>query len=210
MYSNRQNIIITGLCLAMVLVLASGCSDQILFRAGSNYFPLTAGRSWKYTIGEDTVYVEVRGDTAILDRGCIQVDRNFAPEYFITSPTEVRKLIVNTRLRPGGEDTVECRFGVCYYLPLVAGNWYTDRFDTTLIYGPDTINYTHLLEVKVSKVDLVQVPAGSFDDCYRLEFREKIMKDDTTENVWVEWLAPNVGVVKRVQGTVEEVLVDYQ
>uniref|UniRef100_A0A7V3PU39 DUF3108 domain-containing protein n=1 Tax=candidate division WOR-3 bacterium TaxID=2052148 RepID=A0A7V3PU39_UNCW3 len=64
--------------------------------------------------------------------------------------------------------------------------------------------------MKVSKVDLVQVPAGSFDDCYRLEFREKIMKDDTTENVWVEWLAPNVGVVKRVQGTVEEVLVDYQ
>ncbi|MGB9741872.1 MAG: hypothetical protein ACP5JB_04750 [candidate division WOR-3 bacterium] len=211
MFSERQNFkaVLRLIGVFVLAVLIFGCSDRTLFRAGSNYFPLNAGRSWKYLIGDDTVYVEVRGDTAILNRGCIQVERNFAPEYYITSPTEVRKLIIETVPRPGGEDTVEYRFGLRYYLPLVEGNRYEDRFDTTLIYGLDTINYTHLLTVNVGKIEPVQVPAGVFNDCYRLDFTETIMKDDTTSRLWVEWLAPGVGVVRRLTGSDEEVLVEY-
>lgn len=212
MFSNRQNFnIVKGIAGSLLmLVVGISCSDRILFRSGSNYFPLTPGKSWKYAIGDDTVYVEVRGDTAILNRKCIQVDRNFAPEYYLTSPNEVRQLVISTVSRPGGEDTIEYRFGVRYYFPPVAGNRYADRFDTSYTYGQDTINFIHLLEVSVTKVDFVQVPAGRFDDCYCLEFTETMVKDDTTSRVWVEWLAPEVGVVKRVTGTEEEVLVEYR
>lgn len=196
--------------LVLLLSLVAGCSDRVLFRAGSNYFPLNQGRSWKYLAGNETVYVAVRGDTAILNRLCIQVDRNFAPEYYLASPDEVRRLIVTTRSRPGGEDTVEFRFGIVYYLPPLLGNRYQDRFDTTLISGPDTIAFVHILDVRVSGVEALTVPAGSFEDCYRLEFSEVIISGDTTVNNWVEWLAPDVGLIKRSTSAGDEVLVEYR
>ncbi len=205
----RVKLAVFGLVLLLV-GLITGCSERILFRAGRNYFPLSTGRSWKYAVGNDTVFVEVRGDTAVLNRVCIQVDRNFAPEYYITSPNEVRKLIVTTRPRPGGEDTVEFRFGLLYWLPPVLGNRYQDRFDTTLISGPDTIAFTHLLDVRVGGIETVTVPAGQFADCYRLEFTETTISEDTTITNWVEWLAPDVGVVKRSTGTGDEVLVEFR
>ncbi len=211
-FSGRKTgltLAVSGLSLLLV-GLITGCSERVLFRAGRNYFPLSAGRSWKYALGNDTVYVEVRGDTAVLNRVCIQVDRNFAPEYYITSPNEVRKLIVITRPRPGGEDTVEFRFGLLYWLPPVLGNRYQDRFDTTLISGPDTIAFTHLLDVRVGEIETVTVPAGEFEDCYRLEFSETIVSEDTTVINWVEWLAPDVGVVKRSTGAGDELLVEYR
>ncbi|MCX7733062.1 MAG: hypothetical protein N2248_07880 [candidate division WOR-3 bacterium] len=211
-FSGRKTgvmVAVSGLLLLLVGLIA-GCSERVLFRAGRNYFPLSAGRSWKYALGNDTVYVEVRGDTAVLNRGCIQVDRNFAPEYYITSPNEVRKLIVTTRPRPGGEDTVEFRFGLLYWLPPVLGNRYQDRFDTTLISGPDTIAFTHLLDIRVGEIETVTVPAGEFEDCYRLEFTETIVSEDTTVINWVEWLAPDVGVVKRSTGAGDELLVEYR
>ncbi|MEN9979342.1 MAG: hypothetical protein ABIK38_03240 [candidate division WOR-3 bacterium] len=205
----RVTLAVSGLLL-LLAGLIIGCSERVLFRAGRNYFPLTAGRSWKYAAGNDTVFVEVRGDTAVLNRGCIQVDRNFAPEYYITSPNEIRKLIVTTIPRPGGEDTVEFRFGLLYWLPPVLGNRYQDQFDTTLISGPDTIAFTHLLDVRVSGVETVTVPAGEFEDCYRLEFTEITVSEDTTVINWVEWLAPDVGVVKRSTGSGDELLVEYR
>lgn len=205
----RLTLAVSGLTLLLVGLIA-GCSERVLFRAGRNYFPLSAGRSWKYAVGNDTVYVEVRGDTAVLNRGCIQVDRNFAPEYYITSPNEVRRLIVTTKPRPGGEDTIEFRFGLVYWLPPVLGNRYQDRFDTTLISGPDTIAFIHLLDVRVAGIETVTVPAGEFQDCYRLEFTEKRVSQDTAVSTWVEWLAPDVGVIKRMTSTGDEILVEYR
>lgn len=187
------------------------CSDTLLYRAGANYFPLNPGTRWKYLAAEDTVEVEVDTLPAVmLNQNCIRVYRNAAPEYYLTSPTEVRRLVVNTIARPNAPDTVEYRFSLLYQLPHVVGNIYFDSFDTTLAYGPDTIEYSHFISARVAAVEKVTTGAGVYDDCYRIEFNEKKLAADTTEISWTEWLAPGVGVVRRKSSQGEEVLLEYQ
>ncbi len=187
------------------------CSDTLLYRAGANYFPLTAGTGWKYLAGIDTIYVEVDTVPAVmLNQSCIRVYRNGAPEYYLSSPTEIRRLFTNTISRPNAPDTVEHRFALVYQLPFVVGNSYLERFDTTLTYGPDTVKYTHILAVRVAAIENVSTSAGTYYDCYRLEFGEKIFARDTTETTWIEWLAPETGIVRRQTAQGEEVLVEYR
>jgi len=198
----------TFLC-AVVLGLA--CSDMLLYRSGANYFPLFPGGKWRYLLDMDTVYVEV--DTlpaTIADKNCIRVYRNFAPEYYLASPSEIRKLVVSAISRPGGEDTVEFRFGLLYRLPFILGDRFQDHFDTILTWGPDTVQFVHSLDVRVAGIDSVQVPAGTFYECYRLEFTETVVKPETVSTQWVEWLAPEVGVVQRQSGTEKELLIGYR
>ncbi len=200
------------LLLLTVAVILPGCSERVLFRAGANYFPLFPGAEWCYAIGADTIEVWVDTLPEVKDnQQCIVVYRNYAKEFYITSPTEVRKLFIQTESRPGGEDTVEYRFGLLYSLPLILGDAYRDSYDTTLIWGPDTVVYSRILRVRVAAVENVVVPAGEFFDCYRLEFVDSIVKDTTVViNSWAEWLAPNVGVVKRITGGDVEVLVEHR
>ncbi len=211
MYFNRRLVTELIFISAVIAVVLLGCSERVLFRAGANYFPLLPGAEWRYARGTDTVEVWVDTLPEVKEnQQCVVVYRNYAKEYYVTSPTEVRKLFIQTELRPGGEDTIEHRFGLLYPLPLVEGETYRERYDTTLIWGPDTVAYSHILSVRVAKIESVSVPAGEFFDCYRLEFVDSIVKEMTVVNSWVEWLAPNVGVVKRVQGNDVEVLVEYQ
>lgn len=199
--------------LLVVLFLLSlfSCSDTLFYRAGADYFPLTPGSRWKYLAGEDTVEVEVDTVPAVmLNQNCIRVYRNAAPEYYLISPFEVRRLVLNAIPRPNAPDTVECRFSLYYQLPLVVGNTYFDRFDTTLIYGPDTLQYSHLISGRIAALEQISVGAGNYHDCYRIEFNEKIVAFDTTETVWSEWLAPGIGVVRRQTAQGDEILVEYQ
>ncbi len=188
------------------------CSDTLLYRSGANYFPLPAGAHWKYSLNGDTAYVQVDTIRAVIaNENCIRVYRNFAPEYYIVNPSEIQKLIVTAIPAPNQEDTVEFRFGLRYRQPVVLGDWFEDGFDTTIIWGPDTFQFIHTLKVVVVAIDSVAVPAGRFYDCYRLEFAETIIKPDTVINQWVEWLAPDVGVVQRQYPSGEkECLIEYR
>ncbi|MGQ9707559.1 MAG: TapB family protein [bacterium] len=195
----------------LVIVLGLACQDMLLYRSGANYFPIFPGGQWRYLLDTDTIIVEVdTRDTTIASKSCVRIYRNFAPEYYIASPNEIWKLVVSTMPRPGGEDTVEFRFGLRYRLPFVLGDRFQDHFDTILIRGPDTVQFVHTFEVRVSGVDSVRVPAGAFFDCYRLEFTELVVKPETVLTQWVEWLAPGVGVVQCQRGNEKEVLIEYR
>lgn len=195
----------------LTALTAVSCNDSILLRSDANYFPLLPGSSWQYLRGEDTVYVTVDTlSSVILNQPCTRVYRNFAPAYFLAGPTEVRRLSVGVISRPGGEDTVEYRFALLYQLPLVLGNVYNDAYDTTLIWGPDTLNYHHTLNAQVAAIESVATPAGVFYDCYRIDFTETTAARETTQTAWREWLAPGTGVVRRQGVDFEEILVKYQ
>ncbi|MEO0005158.1 MAG: hypothetical protein ABIK49_04065 [candidate division WOR-3 bacterium] len=196
----------------ITVLIFLGCSDMLLYRSGANYFPLPQGATWKYLFENDTIYVQVDTSPAVIaNRNCIRVYRNFAPEYYTVSPTEIEKLIITEIPRPNKPDTVEFRFGLRYRQPLVLGDSFQDSFDTTLFWGQDTVKFLHSLRVRVSAIDSVLVPAGKFYDCYRLEFCEMVVKPETTITQWIEFLAPDVGVVKREYHSGEkECLIEYR
>jgi hypothetical protein len=62
----------------------------------------------------------------------------------------------------------------------------------------------------VAAIEDITTPAGTFIQCYRVEtYRDVEAADSFTDN-YTEWLAPGVGLVKRVTGTEEKTLTDYE
>jgi len=197
--------------------LVLGCSG-LLFRSGQDYYPLVRGSLWKYSDGLDTVYVEVAGDSLVGGRNAILVNTDFAPGFWLkdTPEADVRRWVRHTYQRGGTEYVLEERYALVYLLPLVTGNaWYDEYADTVVVLGVDTLRYRRRLEVHVADVEAVTVPAGGFDDCYRIEFTETVetaIADSlaTVTTNHTEWLAPGVGLVRRRTGDTELELAEYR
>jgi hypothetical protein len=199
----------TPALLVAAALLLCGCSEMLLHRSSLDYFPLVRGSEWKYLVGEDTAYyLEVLGDTSVGNTTSTAVAVNFLPEFWLKEPTRISRYFYRDTLIGSYPDVLEERYGLVYLLPLVSGNSWQDSFSQTL-YGLDTFDYHRRLEARVSGPEDVSVPAGSFYDCYRIEFTEEIGGADTTTLSSTEWLAPGVGLVKKVVGTETRVLAAY-
>ncbi len=198
------------LSVSLCLVCLS-CSDMILYRSGEEYFPLVQGSEWKYAVGNDTTYVQVAGDSIVANRTCIVVNVNYSPQFWYRVPTQVRRFFRHTVSRGGIEYVLEERYGLVYVLPLVTGSSWAETFqDTAVILGSDTIAYLHRLEARVVGVEKVGTPAGSFGQCYRLDFTEEVRSLEAETTYYSEWLAPGVGVVRRSSPAGEELLAEYR
>ncbi len=199
--------------LPLALLLLLGCSDMLLFRATRDYFPLVRGSVWKYLSDGDTMYVEVLGDSTVGGQAGIVVASDFVPGFWLKQPpvTEIRRYYDRSLSRGGQEYVMEQRYGLVYLLPLVEGNQWAEQYsDTIIVLGTDTVNYLHRLEARVAAIEDITTPAGSFDQCYRIDFTELIVEYDSTILSYTEWLAPDVGLVRRAEGTVELNLVHYR
>lgn len=196
--------------LGLGLVFILGCGqDHIVLRATGDYFPLRIGNYWKY---EDAVtkiprIVEVKADSVVFGRSCTVVEDNFKESYWIKSEGWVEKFIVNTITRYGDEDTLEQAYRVFYLLPFVVGNTWSDTFADTVVVLTDTIVFHHAIEVTVAGIEDV----NDFTDTYKVETVETQSQNDSTETrATTEWLAPGIGIVKRVGEGVDELLIEYQ
>ncbi|MBN2538340.1 hypothetical protein JXB37_08710 [candidate division WOR-3 bacterium] len=199
--------------LPLALLLGLGCSGMLFFRSGEDYFPLVRGSLWKFLAGADTSYFEVTGDSSVGGQVCTVVLVDYAPEFWLkrSGTAEIRRFYHRTLIRGGEEYELEARYGLRYLLPFVEGDSWAETFrDTVVVLGSDTIHYRHRLECRVAGVEPVSIPAGDFEQCYRLEFTELFEDEDTTVTAFTEWLAPGVGLVRRVSGTDELVLADYR
>lgn len=195
------------------LLAALGCSDLLFFRAGQDYFPLVGGSQWKYLAGTDTSYFEVAGDTSVGGQQATILLVDFVPEFWLkrAGTAEIRRYARRTIIRGGDEYELEARYALRYLLPFVEGDSWAETFrDTVVVLGTDTIDFYHRLQCRVGSAETVTTPAGSFDQCYRLEYTEELRDGDTTVTTFTEWLAPGVGLVRRVTGPDELVLVDYR
>lgn len=199
------------LFLGLVVFLALSCSDLFFFRSTEDYFPLVQGSEWKYLTGNDTIYVQVAGDTSIAGLRATVVNVDFSPQFYYKERTQVRKFYRHTKSQGGTEYLLEQRYRLLYVFPLVKGNSWRETFqDTIVIQGTDTVHYYHRLEAVVTQLEDVATPAGSFSQCYRLDFTEEIRDPDTTVRYYSEWLAPGVGIVKWSSGAEERQLAYYR
>ncbi|MBM3332513.1 hypothetical protein FJY68_11815 [candidate division WOR-3 bacterium] len=195
-------------CRRLLVVIAvgallSGCDDMTLYRAKSDYFPLVPGSRWTYDVAGNTAIDSVVGDSAIDGRGCVVVLRDYAPEYWTKQVTEVQqftKLVVNR----GGQDYVlEQRYRLAYALPLVEGATWSDSFQAAVVLqGTDTVLVKDSTLGRVAAIEDVSTPAGTFLQCYRIEIHRRVEAAELSFTAdYDEWLAPGVGLVRRVTGT---------
>jgi len=192
--------------------LLSGCGDMTFYRAKSDYFPLVPGSRWTYDVAGNTAIDSVVGDSAVNGRPCIVVLRDYAPEYWTKQATEVRQFTSLVANHGGLDYVLEERYRLVYSLPLVEGaTWWESYCDTVVLMGTDTVVVRDSLESHVSATEDVTTPAGTFIECYRVETHRDVAAAELsfTED-YSEWLAPGVGLVKRVTGTEERILTGYE
>ena len=200
----------SAVLLALALVLTA-CQDMVVYRAGQDYVPLDTGSSWKYLVDGDTTYREVLGDSSIGGRLSTIVAEDFLPGFWVAEPTRVSRYYDRTCNLGGQDYTLEARYGLVYLFPFVAGNGWSEEFRATVVVlGNDTIPVFHRLEAHVAGVESVATPAGTFYDCYRLEMHEEVYDTDTSVTTWTEWLAPGVGLVRRLSGAGDMLLAEYR
>jgi hypothetical protein len=196
---------------ALAALLSLACSDMILFRAGQDYFPLVPGSYWGYEAGGFASYDSVAGDTAVLGRSARVVLRDFAPEFWLVSATELRRYVRRTVTLGGQEYVLEERFALEYVLPLVEGASWAESFaDTVAVLGNDSVTVRDSVAARVTAVEPVDVRAGGFHECYRVEFYREFAGTDTVVEQYTEWLAPGVGVVKRTGAAVDRALTGFR
>ncbi len=223
LWSFRRQIMRLKLCiLPFVFSLFLSCSDDFLLsRAASDYFPLEKGISWTYAANDDSIYVTVVGDSNAYGHFATVVTRNFIEEYWIKEKGEVKKFVAFDTLILGERDTIEMGYKLIYKLPLLNNaTWEERELDTVVIAG-DSFQHNWRLKAVCSFVDTV----GSYFNCYKIEFYEEreliglaakrpftCAKADTTliSHNWVEFLAPEVGVVKREEEGRVEILTSFR
>lgn len=196
---------------ALLALLAAGCSDMTFFRAKADYLPLVPGSRWTYQTGSVTTVDSVAGDSSVLGRACVVVLSDYAPGYVIKTPIEVRRYTRLTTMRSGYEYLLEERFGLQYVLPLVKGSAWEETFsDTIVLMGTDTVFLKDSIGGSVSAIEDVDTPAGTFLQCYRVEMARVIHAVSDSSETWTEWLAPDVGVVKRQTAAGEQELTEFR
>jgi len=203
-------------CRRVLIVLAagallSGCSDMTFYRAKSDYFPLVPGSRWTYDVDGNTAIDSVAGDSAVDGRACVVILRDYAPEYWTKQIKEVCQFTILTINRGGQDYVLEERYRLIYSLPLIEGATWSESHDTIALVGSDTISLKDSLHGRVAAIEDITTPAGTFLQCYRVETHREVEAAELsfTED-YTEWLAPGVGLVKRVTGTEERVLTNYE
>jgi hypothetical protein len=201
------------LLLAFALgALLTGCDDMTFYRARSDYFPLIRGSRWTYDVEGNTEIDSVAGDSVIDSRDCVVVLRDYAPEYWtkdVTGVTQFTSLVVN---RGGQDDVLEEEYRLMYALPFVLGaNWHSVYHDTVVVQGTDSVTVRDSIDGRVTAIEDITTPAGTFVQCYRVETHREIEAAELSYTTdYSEWLAPGVGLVKRVTGTDSLILTDYR
>jgi hypothetical protein len=201
----------------LLIVLAAGtllcgCDDMMLYRAKSDYFPLVPGSRWTYDVGGNTAIDSVVGDSALDGRPCVVVLRDYAPEYWSKQTTEIRQFTSLVATRGGQSYELEARYRLVYALPLIEGATWSESYrDTIVLVGTDTVLFKDSLASHVTAIEDITTPAGTFIQCYRVETHREVEAAELSfTDDYSEWLAPGVGVVRRVTGTEEKALTGYE
>ncbi len=212
-----------SLSLVSVFILLSSffwvCSDDFLLsRASSDYFPMDVGRSWTYVSDGDSLYREVVGEGFHYERFATIIQRNFLSEYWVKEKSEVRKFVVFDTSLLGERDTIEMGYKLYYRFPLVNNSGWEENILDTVVIASDSFAHIYTFSALPLLIDTIRTPAGSFFNVYKIEFsliRDLISLRDTTtryeiKSSWVEFLAPQVGVVRREEGGRTEVLTSFK
>jgi hypothetical protein len=216
----------------MLLLVIAACACGMLGgqpRGDSSYFPMSADRSWEYRLRLQSgevwpVIIRSRGPRFIPELGRVAAifdedypDQRlpvafFLSEGFLQSEIGLRYRVERgVELMPIGIQPMR----VMPMPPRVGMRW---AYFEQVFGASDGVGFDIRWSGSVSREESVVVPAGTFRDCLRVEsvaLHRIPMDDHRHEFRYVDWYAPNVGLVKNqyVSGTQSVMshmeLVDY-
>lgn len=197
----------------IILTLTISCNnpDWLLYRASSDYFPLKTGNWWQYSQYGQIEQVEVKSETIVYGTNCIHLLRNYSDEFWKKTDNEIRKLYVR-KINIGGTDfEIQKAWLLQYQLPFVLGAQWAETFTDTVLVMGDTIRIFHTVSRVVREIGDVNVLAGTFHQCYKLDYIEQVKINDSLVEDYAgyECYAPQIGLVKKVINNRETLLMDY-
>jgi hypothetical protein len=211
---------LVGSVLAVALAIAPlmGCKSGDL-GAGTNYFPLTPNSTWTYQIvakSQGTQYqitdrvIGIKYVPALKLTGSV-VDESYSLERGGTRPlvyyakngyiARLSALDYNQKsiMAPSWGRSEEVQF-----LPLQLGpdlNWTNVIFPYGHLSGSFSINQSHRTFAETKQIE---TPAGRFNNCIRIETQANYeggmyaRKKQRLQLTYLDWYAPNVGLIKTV------------
>ncbi len=193
----------------------TGCMDpaDVVFRANSDYFPLTLLSSWFYVTpsDSDTVSLQVTDYYEIGDDTVFVMDfRGETWELFKQNGNVLRHYRFS--IYPAGDELVlENGFRIFLQMPLVDGNSWEDTYADTVTFRGITYNYRHKLKGTVSLQGNLLTPYGEMENVYKVEISEEFRVNDRDSlDTLILFFAPDVGPVTIGEGTEVYKLVDYR
>jgi hypothetical protein len=211
---------LAGLALAIALAVVSlaGCNSRD-FGAGSNYFPLTPDSTWTYQIfakSQGTQYQITDRVVGIKYVPALKLTGSVVDETYSLARGGIRPLVYYAK---GGyiarlsaldydQKTITApswgRSEEAQFLPLqLAPNlvWTNVIFPYGHLSGSFDINQEHRTFAEDKEI---QTPAGRFKNCIRIETQARYeggmyaQKKQHLQLTYIDWYAPNVGLVKTV------------
>lgn len=208
------------LILPWTLLIVLGCAGRnpLYHRITSDYFPLNEGNQWVYdqeSGGQQTIRIDQR--TVWSGREAFLVDEDGTQEYWFKDGATFQEYFRGQVLINGDAVTVGEVWETHLKLPLLLGNaWQTSYESSTSAWG-EVLHLNRVRRDTVLAVETIGVPAGTFQDCYKLREETQLSISspllaepvvETSETF--EWFAPGVGMVKRqVSGGETWELVSY-
>ena len=209
-----------GLIVAFALALASleGCKTGNI-GSGTNYFPLTPNSTWTYQIfakSQGTQYqitdrvVGVKYVPALKLTGSI-VDESYSlarggtrPLVYYAKDGYIARLSAldydqKNILAPSWGRSEEAQFLPLQLQPNLI--WTNVIFPYGHLSGAFDINQSHHTFAETKPIE---TPAGRFDNCIRIETQAKYeggmyaRKKQQLQLTYMDWYAPNVGLIKTV------------
>ena len=180
------------------------CTSSLIDRTLSDYLVLENGKSWVFLDNKgDTVIRTVVGDTVILGDSAKIVNFGGEVSIYRIGDQEVDLYSDYKTYRGGEEVQLESRFSLYFETPFVLGNKWNDSYQTSVEFLGDTFKYRHNLEGEVVSLEEVKVPAGDFNDVYRVKIREiryvaGPYSEETDTVLEIFYFAPDVGLVKKI------------
>ncbi len=180
------------------------CENPVIYRMSANYFPLeTKGNSWEFESESGaTLLLLSSGETIEGGRECFLIERNYFPEHWYKDSKELAKYEVEYYDFGGERITLASQWIRYLELPLIEGNSWNDTLEAVKNVFGERVQRTVVSYGKVEGIELVEVQAGRFSQCYKIgvkRFRETyvnstLLESDTT--LKYEWYAPDVGLVR--------------
>jgi hypothetical protein len=172
---------------------------------------MIVGNYWIYKTLNETRWVEVTAETLIQNTEAIILSNNAQNEYYTRHSESIKKLHRRSIYIGGDEYLVENHWLTEYREPFILGNSFTDSVVNIVEILGETWTLRHYISKQVVELDTLSTPAGKFNEVYRINFIEKvILNSESTYAYGSVYLAPGVGIVKKISNGVEEVLWDYR
>ncbi len=189
------------------LFLGSCIKSPIIDQTYYEYFPYEVGQSWTYLKNDtDTVNITIVSDTVIGEDSLLIFESYDGSRTYLLPTTSAFYTLEDTAVVGPGGDEIKLEDNIFFlYLekPLVTGNSWEDHYFNKVIVTEDTFWIRHSRLGQVSGLESVNVPAGTFEDVYKVRIVEDLVigtPDGLSERGYMKsiFYAPERGPIKQL------------